>query len=155
MFLKSGTTMQKYCISCHRSSLTTLAFCTLFLSYFTNKNENFVFPNYVIYFIFANFHEWNRITYHIAIFMFLCFNGKLPNFLANSFCLNMDIHDYNTRNALDYQYPRIRTTSMRNSVFVKGPEVWNSLPTEIKSSQSLDVFKYKYKRFLLHMYQVP
>ena len=70
--------------------------------------------------------------------MFLCFNGKLPNFLANCFRLNMDIHDYNTRNALDYQYPRIRTTSMRNSVFFKGPEVWNSLPTEIKSSQSLD-----------------
>ena len=64
----------------------------------------------------------------------------------------MDIHDYNTstRNASDYQYPRIRTTSMRNSVFFKGPEVWNSLPTEIKSSQSLDVFKYKYKRFFFY-----
>ena len=37
------------------------------------------------------------------------------------------------------------------------PEVWNSLPAELKSSQSLDVFKYKYKEILLrmYMYQVP
>ena len=54
------------------------------------------------------FHKLNILnindlgSFHIAIFMCLCFNEKLPNFLAKFFHLNMDIHDYNTRSALDY-----------------------------------------------------
>ena len=95
---------------------------------------------------------YDMANLYIAVFMFLCFNGHLPTFLTTCFKLNSDVHSCNTRNALNYHLPKIRTTSMKNSLFFKGPVIWNSIPLEIRKSKTLNLFKIKYKVFLLNKY---
>ena len=91
-------------------------------------------------------------NFYIAVFMFSCFNGNLPTFLSTCFNLNCDVHNCNTRNALNYHLPKIRTTCMKNSLFFKGPLIWNCIPQEIKKCKALNLFKIKYKQFLLNKY---
>ena len=90
----------------------------------------------------------------IGIFMYLCFTSQLPNIILHYFNLNTNIHNYSTRNAFKFHYPKLRTTCMLNSIFYKGPRVWNNIPPEIRSSKSINVFKRKYKNYLLNMYNV-
>ena len=90
----------------------------------------------------------------IGIFMYLCFTGQLPNIISHHFNLNNKIHTYSTRNAFNFHYPKLRTTSMLNSIFYKGPQIWNNIPPEIRLSKSISVFKRKYKNYLLNMYNV-
>ena len=90
--------------------------------------------------------------FYIAVLMFLCHKRLLPSFLLTCFDLNQDVHNYNTRNASNYHLPKIRTTCMKNSFFFQGPVIWNSIPPEIKSSNTLNLFKTKFKQFLLNNY---
>ena len=89
---------------------------------------------------------------YIAVFMFSCFNGNLPTFLLTCFNLNCDVHNFNTRNALNYNLPKIRTTCMKNSLFFKGPLIWISIPQEIKKCKTVNLFKIKYKKIMLNKY---
>lgn len=90
---------------------------------------------------------------NIAIFMYLCFNNLIPKSISICFKLKSEIHDYNTRNPLDYNLPLARTNISMNSIFYKGPKIWNDLPLNIKSSPSLNVFKRRYKELLLERYE--
>ena len=93
-------------------------------------------------------------NFQIAVFMYLCFTGQLPRFISNYFILNLQIHNYNTRNSVNYHYPKLRTTCMKNSIFFKGPELWNTIPLDIRSSKSIRIFECKYKKYLLDKYIV-
>ena len=64
----------------------------------------------------------------------------------------MDLHSYNTRGSLNFHLPQIRTTVAKNSIFFKGPTIWNNLPIHIKSSPSLNIFKRRYKSLLINRY---
>ena len=41
---------------------------------------------------------------------------------------------------------------MSSSIFVNGPEMWNSLPNELKTAQNHNIFKGSLKRLLLCKY---
>ena len=62
-------------------------------------------------------------------------------------------HNYNTRNSSNMQVARSRLTISQNSINVKGPNIWNSIPNEIQISLTRESFKYKYKNFLLSFYE--
>ena len=57
-------------------------------------------------------------------------------------------HSYDTRFRADLLPNQSRMTIMQNSIFVVGPNIWNSIPLEIQNSLSRESFKYRYKMFL-------
>ena len=91
-------------------------------------------------------------NFNIAIFMFLCSRGLLPVAMLSKFVLNSNVHCHNTRNSVNYHLPKIRTNISKNSIFFKGPVLWNQIPPDLKNSPSLNCFKQRYKCYLLNLY---
>ena len=85
--------------------------------------------------------------YNIAIYMFLCSKNQIPSHISSYFYLNSNIHNYNTRSAADYHVPLIRTKVSKESLFYKGPIIFNNLAIDIRKSSSLCTFKRKCKLF--------
>ena len=78
--------------------------------------------------------------------------GTLPNKVQVNFKRNCDVHNYNTRSK-DNFYTRQTTTQMsKMSVNLKGVEIWNDLPNQIKTSVSLNIFKKRVRKALLEKY---
>ena len=90
--------------------------------------------------------------YQLGVFMFLCYNKILPSCILNYFTLNLTIHSYVTRNAQKFHLPKVRTSLSHKSLLFQGPLLWNSLPDDIRESKSLNVFKMKYKQYLINTY---
>ena len=61
-------------------------------------------------------------------------------------------HDYSTRGSNDLRPGNARLTLTLNSISVVGPNIWNSIPDDIKYSPSRKSFMFKYKKFLLSFY---
>ena len=91
--------------------------------------------------------------YEVCIFMYLCMNNLIPISLSELFCLNSSIHSYPTRNASSFHLPLIRTQLFQRTIFYKGPVLWNSMPSEIKSAPTFNSFKSRLRRFLVGRYK--
>ena len=85
----------------------------------------------------------------ILSFMHKFHHNRLPIIFSRFYTLVRDTHSFNTRGSTNFQYhvPRCRLQLTQNSIKVKGPFFWNSLPNNISIS-SLPVFKSKVKCFL-------
>jgi hypothetical protein len=87
---------------------------------------------------------------YIARFMF-CYNSQLlPPIFFDLFARNNQIHNYNTRSAMNYRTHTCRTNLKQFTILYQGPKIWNSLPTNIKDSLSLYSFKKTMIEFLLN-----
>ena len=65
------------------------------------------------------------------------------------------IHSLNTRNQSQLINPAFqRLTLTQHSVFYSGPNLWNSLPQDLKSISSIPNFKQKLKKYLIDAYQL-
>ena len=93
-------------------------------------------------------------NFNIAIFMFMCSKGLLPRSMSCKFTFNYEIHSYETRNAGNFHFPKIRTNVSKNTVYFKGPVLWKNIPINIKNSTSLNIFKRMYKSHLLLLYSI-
>ena len=62
---------------------------------------------------------------------------------------NSKIHDHNTRQKDNLHIPMCRTSTKQNTIAFQGPKLWNSLPMDMRSSISINIFKTKVKKFLL------
>ena len=91
------------------------------------------------------FNVFELNDFNIAVFMFLCHKGAIPASLLNTFHINSEFHTYNTRQSSNFHIPLIRTKVSQNSIFYKGPIIWNGLPSHVKLSPSLNTFKRRYK----------
>ena len=74
-------------------------------------------------------------------------NNLLPSSFNNVFKTNVENHDYNTRNALNFEHPNI--TNCDKSICYQGVKTWNNIPNHIKSSKSLNSFEASYKQLFL------
>ena len=92
--------------------------------------------------------------FQVFIFMYLCNSNLLPDFIQTFFQFNSAFHGYNTRNADAFHLPKPRLSSFKNSILFQGPQIWNSLPSDIKKAVSLNVFKSKSKLFILDRYSL-
>ena len=61
-------------------------------------------------------------------------------------------HPYATRSYHDLVPFYARLTVTRNSLRVAGPNIWNSIPLEIRNLPTLPMFKNHYKKHLLSLY---
>lgn len=86
---------------------------------------------------------------YVARFMFCYHNQLLPPIFFNLFTRNNQIHDYNTRSAINYRTHACRINLKKFTILYQGPKIWNSLPINIKNSISLYSFKKSMIEFLL------
>ena len=57
-------------------------------------------------------------------------------------------HIHNTRgNNVNIPCPQVRTTFVEKSILCNGPRIWNSLPSSLKSLESIKSFKSNSKKF--------
>ena len=91
----------------------------------------------------------NLMKYFVLISMFR-YVKKFPE--NQVFKLIQNTH--NTRgNNVNFQCPQFRTKLFDNSVLCAGPQLWNSLPLDIKNiinNSNLSQFKRKAKQYLLN-----
>ncbi len=92
-----------------------------------------------------------RRDYFVGIMVFKSLNGNSPDHIADLFTFTRDLNVCNTRSTSsnDLFVPRINKHVFTQALQVTGPKMWNSIPTTIRSSTSLDMFKFKLKRHLL------
>ena len=96
--------------------------------------------------------KFSDVLFHLGKFMFFFSKGLLPNSFNYMFTLANHIHPYNTRNAsnCNFYIPLVRTNIRKFSIRFQGPEFFNSLDSQIKSSGSTAQFSKNLKRFLLY-----
>ena len=59
----------------------------------------------------------------IALFMFRYFNNNLPSSFNDFFCLNKDVHQYNTRSSSNVHKIHARANYQKHSVKYKGVSI--------------------------------
>ena len=91
-------------------------------------------------------------TFQTAIFMFKYVNNLLPLSFQTFFTYNTTIHSYPTRQSRNFHLNNPKTLLAHKSIRHHGPDVWNSLPTNIKERTALHSFKVTTKKYLLSKY---
>ena len=107
----------------------------------------------------------------ISKFIFNCLKLETPNNFRNWFKFNCETHDHKTRlsyfelgksnyfdlckltksNNLFIHYARTTHYGLK-LIRVSGPKIWNSLPLEIRNSNSINLFKKDIKEYLMSLY---
>ena len=91
-------------------------------------------------------------THQIAVHMYRYHHDHdllppgLPN---NNFTVQSDIHNHNTRQALDLHIDPTNTKLAENTIKTQGPMIWNSINKTIKICRSLASFKKSLKKHIL------
>ena len=87
-----------------------------------------------------------RVKYQKAIIMYKISHNLAPKYLQDLFQQTADIHDRALRSTSDnlLYVPKPNLEQFRNSRFYSGSKTWNSIPINIKQSDSLSLFKKKY-----------
>jgi hypothetical protein len=92
-----------------------------------------------------------RIDFKIAVLCFQCVNGTAPLYLSELISLYSPRSSVTLRSSstLKLKIPASRTVSYGDRAFaVYGPRLWNSLPPDIRCSQTLVQFKSRLKTHL-------
>lgn len=90
------------------------------------------------------------VKFRTAQIMYKARNNLLPKNIQDMF--NEREGGYNLRGELHFKKPKVRTNMKSMCVSSCGVNLWNSLGTEIKQSANINLFKKRYKTFLLHKY---
>ena len=77
---------------------------------------------------------------------------KCLNLNANILPRHSDIHNYPTRNNNNFKAPKCNMRKSEMSINFKSIEVWNKLPADICTSDSLNVFMDNLRNYLLSRY---
>ena len=91
----------------------------------------------------------NINMYMTCIFVHQCLNGCVPDIFNDFYTRNRNVHGHNTRQASDLHVPYGRLDIRQNSMKIHGANMWNSIPENIKISESIIVFKQRLRNFLL------
>ena len=86
-----------------------------------------------------------RIIYKSLEFIFKIRIKALPEYLYENLNFVRDSHKHDTRNKDNYVVSRFNTTVRKNSLFIKGIELFNKLPKNIKECTNLKEFKHLLK----------
>ena len=94
----------------------------------------------------------NRCYYHTGVMIYSSLGCNVPDYISN--LINFSSNDrYTLRSSSRQNIARTsRNTDIKKQSFqYVSVQVWNSIPVEIRTSQSLNVFKCKYKQHLLSL----
>ena len=93
-----------------------------------------------LYFANKIFNVYDINDYIIGSFMYECLYGTIPEIFRNYFQRNADVHDHSLRNVNDLYVPYGRLDIRKFSIKIAGANLWNSLPSLVKNSQSIHIF---------------
>ena len=92
------------------------------------------------YCIYLHSYFSTRRSKHLGVAMFKTLNGFVPSYLKDLFVTTDP--KYKLRNQENkLLLPKPRTNFSKNSFSYNGARLWNSLPTEIQTTVSLNKFK--------------
>ena len=94
------------------------------------------------------------VLFRIAVLVYQCLNGLAPSYLADDCQLVSDVRPRQLRSSdsVTCAVRRTRTTYGDRCFAVAGPQVWNSLPAELRQSDSLGQFKRRLKTHLFGLW---
>ena len=94
-----------------------------------------------------------RIEFKISLLTFKAINGLAPTYLYDLLKFKKTSKSLRSETNQELDIPRTRTTSYGDRAFsVCAPELWNSLPDEIRFETKLSVFKTKLKTHLFKQF---
>ena len=77
-----------------------------------------------------------------ALYMYKVLNGLAPSSLVDLFVHKSDIREYDLRGShTSLQLPHPKTEKLKESFSYSGAKLWNSLPTDLRNSDTLTDFK--------------
>ena len=87
-----------------------------------------------------------RVQYQKAIMMYKVFHNLAPAYLQGLFQHTTDIHQRTLRSTSDHllYIPKPNIEQFRNSISYSGSKIWNSIPENVRQSDSLILFKKRY-----------
>ena len=82
-----------------------------------------------------------RCNMHVVTFVFKCVHNIAPNLFKDYFVKTS--HDYliTRRKGLDIFIPKVSTESAKKGCYFFGTQVFNNLPSSIKETEALVIFK--------------
>jgi hypothetical protein len=96
-----------------------------------------------------------RITFKVAVLTFQCLHGTAPDYMAADLRLVADVPSRSRlRSAFisKLMVPRTRFSTFGDRAFpVAAVRIWNSLPSDITSAETLRTFKNRLKTFLFRI----
>ena len=87
--------------------------------------------------------------YLTGTFMYQCIHKGAPEMFLNLFHTNSNFHDHDTRHSEDLHVPYGRIDVRKFSIKIHGANLWNSIPDQIKNSQSIYMFKQQFRKYLI------
>ena len=94
------------------------------------------------------------VQFKSMVLMYKIYNNLMPSNILSYFCMVHMSHDHDTRQAGHFKNMYCRTTLKSMCLSVRGPVTWNKLHTDLKNSTSVNMFKKRYKTFLVSEYAV-
>ena len=116
------------------------------------SNAKFYPPSMPLFHSLNTLYVYDTTELSICMIMHRYFSNTLPEYLMEMFSLNLDVHNYDTRNRQLFHKSRVTSHSLYKSIRYTGPNMWNSLPPSLRNIQFLNSFKIKYKFHLLSFY---
>ena len=116
------------------------------------SNSAYLAPSQPLFFRLKTLTIYDIYRFKIANLMFYVNNDLAPVNISHLFRLNKDVHQYNTRSRLKFNYPVANSHSILKSVKHTGPRIWNNLSNDIASCSTITSFKLKLKNLLINTY---
>ena len=92
----------------------------------------------------------DRVRYFAILHVFKIRKRMAPSYLCRSFAPVSSVHSHHTRGSI-YDY-HISREDIPGCFSYFGKNQWNNLPVELKSIDSIVIFKVRLKRYLLAEY---
>ena len=88
----------------------------------------------------------------LGVFMYKFSTNHLPTAFKEYFHKRSSIHNYQTRHVNDLNLTNNKKSFSDHSIRTYGPILWNSLPTAIKDSKSVNHFRNQFKHKVIQTY---
>jgi hypothetical protein len=96
-----------------------------------------------------------RITLKVAVLTFQCLHGTAPDYLAADLRLVADVPSRSRLQSAfssELMVPQTRLSTVGDRAFpVAAARIWNSLPSDITSAETLRTFKNRLQTFLFRI----
>lgn len=89
-----------------------------------------------------------RCSFKIALLTFKILHGMAPSYLSELITYHFPARNLRSDCDILLHVPKCKSSSGSRSFVIAAPTLWNSLPYEIRTCTSIDVFKSKLKTFL-------
>jgi len=85
----------------------------------------------------------------LGCFMYCATRNVLPNYFCTMFVKNSDVHLHDTRQKDNIHLSKFKTNKCKYIGRVLGPRLWNSIPADIRASPTLQLFRNRYRAWIL------